>query len=119
MLADQGDNVQWVLQPGVGQVIDGVELVEGFDENCAAAAGWVENTEALQFLLPGFPEADDFRVEERFGFERHLPGDRVCGRRGKTKRIEHQTSNIEQPASKDGDRFTVAQPQEMDLDKLA
>jgi hypothetical protein len=34
-------------------------------------------------------------VEERFGFERHLPGDRVCGRRGKTKRIEHPTSNIQ------------------------
>ena len=63
--------------------------------------------------------ADDFRVEERFGFERHLPGDRVCGRREKTKRIEHQTSNIEQPASKDGDRFTAAKPQDSDLDKLA
>jgi hypothetical protein len=24
--------------------------------------------------------AQDFRVEERFGFESHLPGDSVCGR---------------------------------------
>ena len=47
------------LQPGVGQVIDGVELVEGFDENRAAAAGQVENAETLEFLLPGFPEADE------------------------------------------------------------
>ena len=46
------------LQPGVGEVIDGVKLVEGFDENCAAAAGRVEDAEALEFLLPGFPEAD-------------------------------------------------------------
>jgi hypothetical protein len=59
------------------------------------------------------------RMEERFGFERHLPGDRAGGRRGKTKRIEHQTSNLEQPASKDKDRFTAAQPQESELDKLA
>ena len=47
------------LEPGVGEVIDGVELVEGFDENRAAAAGRVENAEALEFLLPGFPEADE------------------------------------------------------------
>ena len=47
------------LQPGVGEVIDGVELVEGFDENRAAAAGRVENAQALEFLLPGFPEADE------------------------------------------------------------
>ena len=47
------------LEPGVGQFIDGVELVEGLDENRAAAAGRVENAEALQFLLPGFPEADE------------------------------------------------------------
>ena len=36
-----------------------MELVEGFDENRAAAAGRVENAEALEFLLPGFPEADE------------------------------------------------------------
>ena len=47
------------LEPGVGEVIDGVELVEGFDENRAAAAGGVENAQALQFLLRGFPEADE------------------------------------------------------------
>ena len=36
-----------------------MELVEGFDENRAAAAGRVENAQALEFLLPGFPEADE------------------------------------------------------------
>jgi hypothetical protein len=29
----------------------------------------------------------DFRVEERFGFDSHLPGRRLCGTGGKTKRI--------------------------------
>jgi hypothetical protein len=47
------------LQPGVGEFIDGVELVEGFDENRAAAAGRVEDAETLKFLLPGFPEANE------------------------------------------------------------
>jgi hypothetical protein len=47
------------LQPGVGQFINGVELVEGFDENRAAAASEVENAQALQFLLPSLPEADE------------------------------------------------------------
>ena len=46
------------LQPGVGEVIDGMELVEGLDENRATGAGRVEDAEALEFLLPGFPEAD-------------------------------------------------------------
>jgi hypothetical protein len=36
-----------------------VELVEGFDEDRAAAAGRVEDAEALEFLLPGFPETDE------------------------------------------------------------
>ena len=36
-----------------------MELVEGFDKDCAATAGQVENAEALEFLLPGFPEADE------------------------------------------------------------
>jgi hypothetical protein len=63
--------------------------------------------------------AEDFGVEERFGFERHLPGDRVCGCREKTKRIEHPTSNIEQPTSKDGNRFSAQRCHEGDLDKLA
>jgi hypothetical protein len=47
------------LQPGVGEVIDGMELVEGLDENRATGAGRVEDAEALEFLLPGFPEADE------------------------------------------------------------
>ena len=46
------------LQPGVGSFIEGVELVEGLDQERAAAAGRVENAETLQRLLPGFPEAD-------------------------------------------------------------
>ena len=47
------------LQPGVGDFIERVELVEGLDEERAAAAGGVEDAEALQFFLPGFPEADE------------------------------------------------------------
>ena len=48
--------------------------------------------------------AQDFRVEQWFGFDSHLPGDKVSGDGGKTKRIEpptsniqHRTSNIERP----------------------
>ncbi len=47
------------LQPGIGQFIDGMELVEGFDKSRAAAAGQAKDAEALEFLLPGFPEADE------------------------------------------------------------
>src|ERR1017187_3263507 len=47
------------LQPGVGDFIEGVELVEGLDQECAAAACQVENAETLQRFLPGFPEADE------------------------------------------------------------
>ena len=35
------------LQPGVGGFIEGVELVEGFDQERAAAAREVENAEML------------------------------------------------------------------------
>jgi hypothetical protein len=35
------------LEPGVGDFIEGVELVEGLDEERAAAAGRVENAEML------------------------------------------------------------------------
>ena len=45
--------------------------------------------------------AEDFRVEERFGFDSHLPGDRV-GDAGKKPsafvvgpNIEHPTTNVE------------------------
>ena len=47
------------LQPGVGDFIEGVELVEGLDQERAAAARQVENAEALQRFLPRFPEADE------------------------------------------------------------
>jgi hypothetical protein len=60
-----------------------------------------------------------FRVEERFGFDSHLPGDRIRRRRQETKGNEHPTSNIERPTSKDGSRFSTQQGQEGDLDKLA
>jgi hypothetical protein len=63
--------------------------------------------------------AQDFRVEERFGFDSHLPGDRVCGSWEKTKRIEHPTSNIQQPTSKDGNRLSAQHCHEGALDKLA
>jgi hypothetical protein len=61
--------------------------------------------------------AQDFRVEERFGFDSHLPRDRISGAGGKTKRIEHPTSNIEQPTSKDGNRFSARQCHEGALAK--
>ena len=35
-----------------------MELVEGLDEERAAAARGIENAEALELVLPGFPEAD-------------------------------------------------------------
>src|SRR5664279_1780330 len=47
------------LQPGVGGFIEGVELVEGLDEERAAAARRVENAEAFERFLPGFPETDE------------------------------------------------------------
>ena len=56
---EEGAPAAQFLQAGVGEVIDGVELFEGFDENRAAAAGRVENAQVLEFLLPGFPEADE------------------------------------------------------------
>jgi hypothetical protein len=39
--------------------------------------------------------AQDFRVEERFGLDSHLPDRRLCTPQSKTKRIEHPTSNIQ------------------------
>ena len=48
-----------LFEPGVGGFIDGVELVEGLDEESAAAAGGVEDAEAFEFLLPGLPESDE------------------------------------------------------------
>ena len=65
---EEGALAAQFLQPGVGGFIGGVELVEGLDEKRAAAAGRVENAEALQLLLPGFPEADEglaLRLVER------------------------------------------------------
>jgi hypothetical protein len=62
------------------------------------AAGSDEAGPMLEFGLPGRrlvretegPHllAQDFRVEEWFGFDSHLPGDRVSGRQKETKRIE-------------------------------
>ena len=46
--------------------------------------------------------AQDFRVEERFGLDSHLRGDRVSGWGEETKRIEHPTSNIQWPAAVTG-----------------
>jgi hypothetical protein len=56
---EQGALSAQFLQPGVGDFIEGVELVEGLDEERAAAARRVENAEALERLLLGFPEADE------------------------------------------------------------
>jgi hypothetical protein len=56
---EEGALAAQFFQAGVGGFIEGVELVEGLDEERAAAAGQVENAEALQRFLPGFPEADE------------------------------------------------------------
>jgi hypothetical protein len=56
---EEGALAAQFLQPGVGGFIEGVELVEGLDEERAAAAGRVENSEALERLLPRLPEADE------------------------------------------------------------
>ena len=43
-------------------------MVEGLDEERAAAAGQVENAETFQHFLPRFPEADEgfaLRIVER------------------------------------------------------
>ena len=48
--------------------------------------------------------AQDFRVEERFGFDGHLPEERIRRRRQETKGNEHPTSNIQQPTSNAGSR---------------
>jgi hypothetical protein len=41
--------------------------------------------------------ADDLGMEERFGFERHLPGDRVCGAGKKPSAFLRSTLNLEHP----------------------
>jgi hypothetical protein len=61
--------------------------------------------------------AQDFRVEERFGFDSHLPRDRIRRRRQKTKGNEYPTSNIQQPTSNEGDRVRAQRQQGGDLDK--
>jgi hypothetical protein len=58
-------------------------------------------------------------VKEQFGFDSHLPGDRISRWRGKTKRIEHPTSNIQQPTSKAGKGLTAERGSQAELDKLA
>ena len=70
---EEGALAAQFLQPGVGDFIEGVELVEAFDEERAAPAGRVENAEMLQDILPGLPEADK-------GFAlRFVEGDQVVG----------------------------------------
>jgi hypothetical protein len=56
---EEGALAAQFLQPGVGDFIERMELVEGLDEERSAAAGRVENAETLQRLLPSFPEADE------------------------------------------------------------
>jgi hypothetical protein len=56
---EEGALAAQFLQPGVGGFIEGMELVEGLDQERAAAARRVENAEALQRLLPRLPEADE------------------------------------------------------------
>ena len=59
------------------------------------AAGGDETGPVLEFGLPGgrllrqvvrsHLLAQDFRVEERFGFDGHLPGEKASGRGGKPR----------------------------------
>jgi hypothetical protein len=45
--------------------------------------------------------AQDFRVEERFGFDSHLPGDRIRRHTEKTKgNNQHRTSNLQHPTAR-------------------
>jgi hypothetical protein len=62
--------------------------------------------------------AQYFRVEERFGFDSHLPRDRVSGAGGKTKRIEHPTSSIRHPTSKAGKGLPAEMCSQGELDKV-
>ena len=48
-----------LVEAVVGVLVDGVELVEGFDEERAAAAGGVEDAQGGELVLPGFPEFDE------------------------------------------------------------
>ena len=58
------------------------------------AAVWLREIERPHLL------AQDFRVEERFGFDSHLPGDRLCAIGKKPSgflldlNVEHRTPNI-------------------------
>jgi len=63
--------------------------------------------------------AQDLRVEQRFGFDSHFPGERVSGDGGKTKRIEHPTSNIRHPTSEAGKGLAAERGSQAELDKLA
>jgi len=62
--------------------------------------------------------AQDLRVEERFGFDSHLPGDRVCGAGKKPGPFAGRTSDLQHPTSKPEHCYTAEKPQESDLDKL-
>jgi hypothetical protein len=93
------------------------------------AAGSDEIGPVLEFGLPsrrllGQIErppllAQDLRVEERFGFDSHLPAERVSGHGGKTKRIEYRTSDIRHPTSKAGKGLAAERCSQGELDKFA
>ena len=72
------------------------------------------NAHLLREVKRPYLLAQDFRVEERFGFDSHLPGRRLCRNRGKTKRIEHPTSNIQHPKPGNRAKPTKATPPSCD-----
>ncbi len=90
-----------VAQQAAKDVSEEIRQQGGFLE-VVRAAGSDESGPVQEFGLPvphalrqgerPYLLAQDFGVEERFGFERHLPGDKLCAWREKTKRIEHPTS---------------------------
>ena len=117
-----------VAEQAVKEVGQEIRQQRGFRE-LVGTAGADKVGPVLVFGLPGVrllgeherPHllAQDFRVKERFGFNSHLPGDRVSGDGGKTKRIEHPTSNIRHPTSKAGEGLAAERGSQAELDKLA
>jgi hypothetical protein len=101
---EEGALAAQFLEPGVGEsdVQAGIAFVYGAEQAAEVEPDgfWVVRVAVLEGML-------GHRVEERFGFKGHLPGDRVGGSgekprgfrlkrsAGKTSNIQHPTSNLE------------------------
>ena len=56
---EEGALATQLFETGVGDFVIGVELVEGLDEECARVAGGIEDAEAFEDFLLGFPKFDE------------------------------------------------------------